>query len=77
VELEGADLRDAIFYRTALTGCADLHRALGLESVAHRGGSALDVATLRAGVARLPDAFLAGVGLTRAEVGTLRELYAG
>jgi hypothetical protein len=75
VELEGADLRGAIFYRTALTGCGDLHRALGLETVAHRGHSAIDTTTLRAGVTRLPDPFLMGIGLTPAEVGALRELY--
>jgi uncharacterized protein YjbI with pentapeptide repeats len=74
-ELTGADLRNAIFYRTMLGACADLHCALGLDAVTHQGRSALDTATLRATIARLPDPFLLGVGLTSTEVGALRELY--
>jgi hypothetical protein len=74
-ELAGADLRDAIFYRTTLSACADLHHALGLDAIAHRGDSAIDTATLRTTITRLPDPFLRGMGLTAREVGALRELY--
>jgi len=48
---------------------------VGLEAVSHLGTSAIDVATLRASVARLPDAFLAGIGLTADEVAGLRALW--
>jgi hypothetical protein len=64
-----------MLYRTRIRGCPDLHLAAGLETVSHLGTSAVDVATLRASVARLPDAFLAGVGLAAAEIAGLRALF--
>jgi uncharacterized protein YjbI with pentapeptide repeats len=64
--LEGARLHLAMLQRTGLGGCADLHRAEGLDAVRHLGPSALDLATLRAGP--LPLEFLRGAGLTEAEI---------
>src|SRR5690242_19045879 len=58
--LEGADLTGATLGRTVLAACADLALARGLEAVVHHGHSCLDLATLRAGLASLPEAFLHG-----------------
>jgi uncharacterized protein YjbI with pentapeptide repeats len=74
-ELAGARLGEASFYRTLLTGCTDLERAVGLGDARHYGPSVLDLATLRAG-AFLPLAFLEGAGLAADFVEALRPLLA-
>jgi uncharacterized protein YjbI with pentapeptide repeats len=63
VRLEGADLTGAQLSRTVIARCEDLHLAIGLESVVHPGSSALDVETLRHAAGRLPERFLAGIGV--------------
>ncbi|MBX6365419.1 MAG: pentapeptide repeat-containing protein [Gemmatimonadetes bacterium] len=75
--LDGADLAGATLFRTIPTGLQDLHRARGLDAVVHHGTSALDAATLRAGIRALPVAFLRGAGLSNAEIEALRRLYDG
>jgi uncharacterized protein YjbI with pentapeptide repeats len=73
--LAGARVHGASFYRTLLTGCADLAQAIGLEETVHRGPSALDLATLRAATS-LPSAFLEGVGLPADFLEAIRPLQA-
>jgi uncharacterized protein YjbI with pentapeptide repeats len=70
--LSGADLTRAHFSRTVIARCHDLHQAIGLAAVEHVSPSAIDLETLRRCGAGLPDGFLAGVGVERAEVDALR-----
>ena len=60
---------------TLLIACDDLHLAQGLAQVVHQGISVLDVRTLRACSAYLPDSFLLGVGYTEDELRLLRATY--
>lgn len=66
--LADADLTGACFGRTLVAGCADLADARGLGLVVHHGPSHIDLETLRAAGARLPAAFLEGIGATGATV---------
>jgi uncharacterized protein YjbI with pentapeptide repeats len=80
VDLSGADfsgvnLTGATMSLTILSGCRNLHKAIGLESVLHPGPSELDSVTLTQSAARLPDSFLKGVGYTRSEIAYLRRAY--
>jgi len=74
--LGGADLTGAQLAFTVLADCHSLPLATGLDTVEHRGPSTLDLSTLRAGVATLPDSFLRGVGLSEREMTVLRAFYA-
>jgi uncharacterized protein YjbI with pentapeptide repeats len=74
--LGGADLSGATLGSTILAQCPSLHQITGLATTRHVGPSTVDLATLRACVGNLPDAFLQGVGLTKGEIDTLRALYA-
>ena len=71
VRLNGINL-----WETTFTNCSTLHQAIGIETIVHRGASALDVRTLRACIQHLPDVFLQGVGYTNREIDYLRDLYA-
>lgn len=75
--LGDADLTRARLAFTLFADCPSLALAAGLSEIEHQGPSTLDLTTLRAGVAQLPDAFLRGVGLAGDEIRTLRRLYAG
>jgi uncharacterized protein YjbI with pentapeptide repeats len=74
--LGDADLTGAQLAFTLLADCPSLSLANGLDQIEHRGPSTLDVSTLRAGVAALPESFLRGVGLVPDEIEALRALYA-
>lgn len=74
-DLQGANLTGATLSLTVFAGCRNLHRAIGLDRVHHRGPSTLDDDVLRASVAFLPDGFLRGVGYTRSEIAYLRRAY--
>jgi hypothetical protein len=73
--MAGAQMAGAILYETLIAHCADLHEAVGLDEVVHRGASAIDRATLARSAARLPEAFLLGVGYASDEVAALRRAY--
>lgn len=73
--LRRADLAGAQMGRTLLLACEALHEACSLEEVRHRLPSFLDLDTLRASAAYLPDAFLNGAGYTNDEITALRALY--
>lgn len=80
VDMSGADLRGvnlagATMSLTVLSGCRNLHEAVGLEEVLHPGPSLLDESTLRASVQRLSDQFLRGVGYTWSEISYMRRTY--
>jgi hypothetical protein len=75
--LGDADFSGARMAFTVLTDCPSLHQAWGLDTVEHLGPSALDLGTLRAGAAALPDPFLFGAGLTPTEIASLRQLFSG
>lgn len=75
VNLSSANLRMAMMGSTIFADCQNLHEAVGLDEVDHRGSSSLDAATLRACIHGLPDVFLEGVGYTRHEIEYLRSLY--
>jgi uncharacterized protein YjbI with pentapeptide repeats len=73
VDLSGADLSGAILSGatlslTVLHDCINLHKAVGLDSIHHRGPSEIDSKTLAASAARLPYIFLRGAGFTRSEI---------
>jgi hypothetical protein len=70
------NLAGACFAETFIADCQTLHEAFGLSAVKHLASSSLDVRTLRACAARLPDAFLQGVGYTPEEIHNLKTLYA-
>jgi hypothetical protein len=74
-DFAGVNLAGATLSLTVFSACRNLHRALGLAHVHHKGPSNMDEATLRASVPHLPDAFLRGIGYTRAEIGDLRQRY--
>jgi uncharacterized protein YjbI with pentapeptide repeats len=73
--LGDADLTGARLAFSLFADCPSLVQAVGLREVEHFGPSMLDLTTLRAGLAELPDSFLRGVGLARDEIQTLRTLY--
>jgi uncharacterized protein YjbI with pentapeptide repeats len=75
--LGDADLTGARLAFTLFADCPALAQAAGLREIDHLGPSTLDLTTLRAGIAELPDSFLHGVGLAGDEIQTLRTLYAG
>jgi uncharacterized protein YjbI with pentapeptide repeats len=75
--LGDADLTGARLAFTLFADCASLVQAVGLSDVEHLGPSTLDLTTLRAGLAELPDSFLLGVGLAQEEIQALRAVYAG
>jgi len=74
--LGDADLTGAQLAFTLFADCPSLSQAVGLEEIEHHGPSTLDLSTLRAGAAALPDRFLRGVGLAQEEIDKLRALYA-
>ena len=74
-DLAGVNLTGATMSLTILSGCMNLHKAVGLETVVHPGPSEMDSATLKDSAAQLPDAFLKGVGYTRSEIVYLRRAY--
>ena len=74
-DLAGVNLTGATMSLTILSGCRNLHKAVGLETVVHPGPSELDSATLTDSAAHLPDTFLKGVGYTRSEILFLRRSY--
>ena len=74
-DLAGVNLTGATMSLTILSGCRNLHKAIGLETVIHPGPSELDSATLADSAAHLPDTFLKGVGYTRSEIVMLRRSY--
>ena len=74
-DLAGVNLTGATMSLTILSGCRNLHKAVGLEEVVHPGPSELDSATLTDSAAHLPDSFLRGVGYTRSEITFLRRNY--
>src|SRR5207253_8205893 len=74
-DLSGVNLTGATMSLTILSGCRNLHKAVGLETVLHPGPSELDSHTLTDSVAHLPDIFLKGVGYTRSEIVFLRRAY--
>lgn len=76
-DLTGADFTGALMSYTSLNECVFLHEAKGLSEVVHFGPSFLDVQTLRACVADLPDIFLLGAGYTAEELPRLRAMYGG
>jgi uncharacterized protein YjbI with pentapeptide repeats len=73
--LAGADVTGARLAFTGFADCVSLPDATGLEQVDHLAPSTLDLGTLRAGAARLPDVFLRGAGLAGEEIEALRALY--
>jgi hypothetical protein len=72
--LGGADLTRARIAFTLFAHCPSLHEAAGLGEIEHLGPSSLDLSTLRAGAASLPDAFLRGAGVLPAEIERLSVL---
>ena len=66
----------ACFAETFIADCRTLHEALGFSVVNHLAPSSLDVLTLRACAAHLPDAFFQSVGYTPEEIHHLKTLYA-
>jgi uncharacterized protein YjbI with pentapeptide repeats len=74
-DLSGVNLTGATMSLTILSGCRNLHKAVGLDSVVHPGPSELDSATLADSAAHLSDSFLRGVGYTRSEIVHLRRAY--
>jgi len=72
---EQADVTGSILKGTLFIDCRNLHNAVGLTEMEHEGPSILDVKTLRASVAYLPDGFLLGVGYTPSEIANLRRFY--
>ncbi len=75
VDFAGVNLTGATLSLTVLSDCRNLHKAVGLANIHHRGPSELDEKTLRASVPHLPDAFLRGVGYTRSEIVDMRRRY--
>jgi pentapeptide repeat protein/TIR domain-containing protein len=74
--LQSTHLTAARMAFTILADCPSLHEALGLDEVEHRGPSSIDLTTLRASAAALPEAFLQGIGLPKPAIDALRRLYA-
>jgi hypothetical protein len=72
--LGGADLTGARAGFTVFSDCPSLCMARGLETMAHLGPSTIDIRTLRASAAALPDVFLRSVGLRKEEIEQLRTL---
>jgi hypothetical protein len=73
--LNGARFTNARLGDTCFSDCPSLHRAIGLDTIAHLGPSSLDLETLRACIGNLPDSFLLGIGYTDNEIVALRGLY--
>src|SRR5438067_1114458 len=73
--LRGANLAGGTLCETVLAGCRNLHEARGLLEARHAGASTLDVRTLRASAAALPEGFLVAVGCTATEIDVLCSLY--
>lgn len=71
----GANLSGARLMNTSFSDCPTLRLAVGLDTMEHRGPTALDARTLRTCVGALPDAFLLGAGYTSEEIRHLRSLY--
>ncbi len=76
-DFSGADLTGARMWNTSFSDCPTLHLANGLDSIEHHGPSSLDTRTHRVSVAKLPDAFLLGIGYTKDEITGLRKMYRG
>src|ERR1700752_2574424 len=76
VDLTCTNLSGACFAETFIADCQTLHETHGLIAIKHLAPSSLDVHTLRACAARLPEAFLQSVGYTPKEIHDLKILYA-
>ena len=88
-DLSGADLRGAKLAATKVSGAnftgatlsgttftgVNLSDVKGLEAVRHAGPSFLDTLTFGTSAARLPEAFLLGIGYKHTEIEYLRSLY--
>jgi uncharacterized protein YjbI with pentapeptide repeats len=72
VRLAQAVLSQAHLSRTVFARCADLSLALGLDSLNYSSPSSIDLETLTAAIAELPDDFLEGVGAGRAGIESLQ-----
>ena len=68
-------MSEATMDNTSFVFCTNLHKAKGLDRVCHEGICVLDMRTLRACAAHLPDVFLLGVGYTETELLLLRHMY--
>lgn len=74
--LSNADFTRSILLETNFIDCEKLDQAVGLDSTRFLGSVVVDLRTLRACAAELPESFLYGAGYTIEEVALLRDLYA-
>ena len=67
LRLQEAVLNDTLLLNTAFLECEDLHQAVGLEEVSVNSKVLLELKTLRANGAKLPEAFLLSAGISATE----------
>jgi hypothetical protein len=77
VKLSNTNLSGASLDETVMADCRTLHEAIGLTALKHVAPSTLDVRTLRACAAHLPESFLQDMGYTPEEIHHLKALYSG
>jgi uncharacterized protein YjbI with pentapeptide repeats len=72
--IAGADLTNTLWSKTSLARVVGLESARGLDTVRFGDPSAIDVHTLRASIASMPDALLEHCGVGASHIAELRAL---
>jgi len=74
VRLADADVSETLWSKTVIARAAGLHEARGLDRLRFGDPSAIDMHTLRASIANLPNGLLQHCGISESDIDALRRL---